>query len=304
MQWETAIAVSTFCRKCGQHIEIAKGKTDPEGARSGSRPYLRFASEELWNGGVALAPEELRNGNTNGESNGSAGSRFSFLRKACKNGSRGSKAQLRSVACFECGQEQQISASAASTICSACNGYISLRDVHVRNDSRQKIKTRGDVTIHKKASLHGSSLACHDLEVLGTLSGGVQCTGQASFSSDCRILGVFSCASLIVNKRSKIHFLQPVYAHEIVVSGEATGDFYCSGNVTVKKNGFLRGELIARSVSVEPGGRLDASFRVSSQEAVPQSEPAHPLNGNDSRDHRRESEDLAPWIVEGAASPA
>ena len=294
VQWETAIAVSTFCRSCGEHLEISKGKAVLNGARNGDRTYLRVSSEESWNGDTAPAPRPAPKKNipssekveteTNTEPDREGwldNSPFSFRKGSPENDSRwshrGIKPKLRSIACFECGKKQEVSAFVASCVCPACNAHVCLRKVHVRNDSRQKIKTRGDVTIHRRASLHGSSLACRDLKVLGKVSGSVDCSGDAAFYSECRIRGVFSCSTLSIRNKANVHFLRPVYAHNIVVTGEVKGDFYCSGSVTIGRTGSLTGELIARSVTVEPGGILDASLRVCSQEpAVAAPPPSAP----------------------------
>lgn len=279
VQWEAAIAVSTFCRGCGEHFELSKGKAILNGPRNGNRSYLRVSSEDTWNGDTSPASKTPLPGM---EKTGPVqqgwldNSPFSFLKKPSENGSRwshrGAGPKLQTVACFECGRKHEVSAIASSTMCSSCGSYISLRKVRIRNDSRQKIKTRGDVTIQRKAS-HGSALACRHLKVLGTVSGSVDCSGDAVFFSECRILGVFSSSSLTIRKKADVHFLRPVYAQNIVVAGKMTGNFYCSGRVTVAGTGSLHGELIARSVTVEPGGVLDASLRVCSQEPAVAAQP-------------------------------
>ncbi|MFV1995354.1 MAG: polymer-forming cytoskeletal protein, partial [Verrucomicrobiales bacterium] len=170
---------------------------------------------------------------------------------------------MRTAVCFQCGHTHTLSKSASSSICPSCSSYISLRDVDVRNDSRQKIKTRGDVVVHREASLCGSTLSCHNLKVLGEMTGSANCSGDASFASRCKMLGIFSCKTLTIDKKGDVVFLQPVYVEDLVIAGKVRGDFYCVGTVTIGKNGSLDGEVLAQSLSIQPGGILNASARIS-----------------------------------------
>ncbi len=261
LQWESASAVSSFCRGCGTHVEIRRGRAISNRVGRTNKPTLRLASDDLWNGGAALrAPASKPGGNSasRGES-------------APANGARGegeeSPRELRTVACFECGREQEVTATANSAICPGCKAHISLRNVHVRNESRRKIKTRGDVTIHRNASVQGSNLSCRNLKVMGTISGNVECTGTASFYSDCEVRGVVSCSILRVRKNVTVRFEHAVNAQEVEIAGDAFGHFFCSEGVTVGEGGVLRGEVIARTIAIDPSGSLQASLRICSQES-------------------------------------
>ena len=266
LQWESVAAVSSFCRGCGAHFEINRGRTTSNRPGNPGSSTLRLASDDLWNGGATLlAPSPKSAGNGTGRPN-----------STYANGSRNESAEppreVRTVACFECGQEQEVNASAVSATCAGCNAHISLRNVHVRNDSRQKIKTKGDVTVHHNASLQGSNLCCRNLKVMGTISGNVECTGNASFHSDCEVRGVLSCAVLRVRKNIVVHFEHAVNAREIEIAGDAFGHFYCSEGVIVGEGGVLRGEVIARTIEIAPAGSLEASLRIYCQDTSSKTE--------------------------------
>lgn len=307
-QGESASAVSTFCRHCGQHFDIAKGKAVKPAASRDRRILTRLAYHARPAGETALPAGDAEPSSSGG-----------WLARASRTLARGgltdassanSKLQTRTITCFDCAESQEVSSNATSTICPSCSAYISLRNVEIKNETRQKIRTCGDVIIHKKAAHHGSSLECRNLKVLGALSGNVECSGDAVFQSECRILGVFTCNRLIIRRRAQVAFLQPVYAQELEIYGKVTGDFYCSGVVTIHRGGTVHGDVLAKSLVTNPGGVLDAGLRICSGEAQAREE---------AREARRalalaEEEAQAPspdpveliqdWPPEGARSPA
>ncbi len=67
---------------------------------------------------------------------------------------------------------------------------------------------------------------------------------------------------LIVNPGSEVTFLHEVRAQEILIAGDATGDFVCEGPVTLLPGGTLSGTVAARAMQVEDGGELRGKFRI------------------------------------------
>lgn len=61
---------------------------------------------------------------------------------------------------------------------------------------------------------------------------------------------------------TEVTFLHEVKAREIVIAGDATGDFVCEGPVTLLPGGTLNGSVAARSVNVRDGGELLGKFRI------------------------------------------
>ena len=54
----------------------------------------------------------------------------------------------------------------------------------------------------------------------------------------------------------------PVRVHEMVVRGKLTARVYCNGRLRILKRGFLKGEVHARSITVDKGGLLQADLNV------------------------------------------
>lgn len=65
-----------------------------------------------------------------------------------------------------------------------------------------------------------------------------------------------------VAAHTEVTFLHEVKAREIIISGDATGDFVCEGPVTLLPGGTLSGTISARSLNVRDGGELLGKFRI------------------------------------------
>lgn len=65
-----------------------------------------------------------------------------------------------------------------------------------------------------------------------------------------------------VAAKTEVTFLYEVKAREIIISGDAVGDFVCEGPVTLMPGGTLSGTVSARSVNVRDGGELRGKFRI------------------------------------------
>jgi len=61
---------------------------------------------------------------------------------------------------------------------------------------------------------------------------------------------------------SEVNFLHEVKARELIIGGDAHGDFVCEGTVTLLPGGTLSGTVAARSLKVQDGGELLGKFRI------------------------------------------
>jgi hypothetical protein len=59
-----------------------------------------------------------------------------------------------------------------------------------------------------------------------------------------------------------VTFLHEVKAREIIIAGDAMGDFVCEGPVTLLPGGTLGGTVAARALNVRDGGELLGKFRI------------------------------------------
>jgi len=123
-----------------------------------------------------------------------------------------SEVEERVVRCLDCSTELHVSRQATSTLCRRCGCYVSLEDFDIRGHRRENIRTRGNVVIHRRASLSASEVACESLKVFGKISGKIDCSGDAMFRSSGKVVGAVRCRHIYVHKLSNIRFIPGIRA--------------------------------------------------------------------------------------------
>lgn len=77
---------------------------------------------------------------------------------------------------------------------------------------------------------------------------------------------------IVVEKKG--HVVAPIKAANLTVKGKVQGAVVALGEVKLTKTGYLKGEIAARSLSVEAGGFLDAFLRIGQATATTLLDPA------------------------------
>lgn len=287
VQNEPVAAVSTFCRSCGEHFEIAGGEVvSPDAA---SITGIATVIEPTEGGELVRVPGTRKPvsikpppGSRKSPLPGLLGrikatlSGHSFTDGDSPSTPQGSshaspvpvKGQ-RSVRCFECGQIQLVTAAARSTQCGRCTRYISLEDYEITDAWSHIIQTRGDITIAKHGKLIGTEVACHDLTVNGELSASVDCSGDAVFRGPGRILGTMHCRHLRVERKAKLTFPHGIVAESADLYGQLDGNLLCSGTVHVYKSARILGDITASKIEIADGGLLSGKGNIEENIELP-----------------------------------
>jgi len=295
-QSESKIAISTYCRGCGSHYKISHGiaatdskiPNNPFASKKSANvkadePVDRNAGGEHTLNAAATTPateSDQRDGQKDGqreEQNGSAQepaqkatSPTSDLRSQLsqKASSAGSffqrKNKLRKVLCLQCDHEHEAPAEASSTLCSACGAYVSLKNYIINNHWNRRIETRGNVTIQKKGSVTDITVRCHDILVLGSLKGGIDCSGDITLNSHSKIMGNVSCRRLVIDKRADVAFANEVVCEEAIIDGHVTGHFVCTGKLHLKKKAVLNGNIVVANMTIDKGARHNGQISIQS----------------------------------------
>ncbi|MFT5466832.1 MAG: cytoskeletal protein CcmA (bactofilin family) [Verrucomicrobiales bacterium] len=302
-QHESSIAVSTFCRNCGEHYKLepapkkksgfsfgalfgGKSKDKPTKSflqpapGSGSNDEIAVRETNDWEEDVApaAAPPSLENtariqlerpGDdwSSGHQLTSSGHVVVEGPSALPPSGKILKERIpsptdRAVPCVDCNTILYVSEHASSTICPHCSAYCSLQDYDIRTHRRENIKTRGDVTIHKKSSLTASALVCSNLVVYGQVSGQIDCAGEAIFRSSGKVIGSMRCKHLKVFKNCELQFLPGIRAESATIDGSVIGDIICEGTITIAKTGAVIGDCIAPAIKLIDGGTLSGQMRI------------------------------------------
>lgn len=164
------------------------------------------------------------------------------------------------VECFDCKTKQEVSASAKSTSCPGCGAYIDVQDYKITTSFSRNIRTRGAIHLTPKGELSSSSVICNSALIEGKLRGSLQCDGEVRVNFVGKVLGSLSGHKVVVEKKSDLQFFRQVKAGCIEIKGRMTGEVVADGLVTIGKTGALDGNVTARSINVEKGGKFSGQL--------------------------------------------
>lgn len=186
---------------------------------------------------------------------------------------------FKEVECFDCSHKFKVGRSAKSTSCPSCGAYICMEDIDINVASNAAIRTRGDVLIRKNGNVNTSEIRCRDLKVQGMVTAQIECSGDLTMRTTGTVIGEIRCQNFIVEKGSDIHFLNTIHASDVDIQARIEGSIHCTGRVSIGAQGWVHGDVTARSVSIEPGGHLDGAMnilRASPSKPLPMSQTSAP----------------------------
>ena len=177
--------------------------------------------------------------------------------------------KIRDISCFSCGQNQQVSSAAQSSLCPQCSSYIDLRDFKIAGPFGRSIQTQGEVTLSSKADVTSAKISCGSAFIEGRLRGTILCTGEARFKVQGKFLGEIDANRLIIEKKAEVEFVRTIKAQSVQIHGKVVAEIHCSGCVTIANGGALEGVIHARAISVEKGGIFSGELFIGQEEIAP-----------------------------------
>lgn len=171
-------------------------------------------------------------------------------------------AYFKDADCFGCRHKFKVSRSSRSANCPRCAASINLEDVEINMHSNQAIKTRGDILIRKRGHLSTDTVLCKDLHCQGTVEANIEASGDAIFRTVGTIKGTIHCKRFIVEKGADVTFINAVHAEEVDIQARVTGTIFSSGSLMIGGAGAVKGDVTARSISIEPGGELNGAMNI------------------------------------------
>lgn len=261
---ESGSALSTYCRKCGQHFRIVRQQAPKGGIASFFRKKTAPAPASQ---GVSRQPSmPLQLAGYGGEEQGELKAQTALGHSLSR--APAEPQSLREVVCFDCRHHHRVSRNSTSSLCPNCGTYIDLRDVEIKERTTQRIRTRGDVVIQKKGAFLGTSIVCGNLTVHGQVSGSINASGDVIFKGDGKVLGEIRCRRIIIEKKVDLQLLQPVYAENVEIHGPVIGRFFASGGVLVSRLGSVNGSITGKTLTVEPGAVINGPVNVAGRREV------------------------------------
>lgn len=236
-QAESAFAKSTFCRKCGKHIDLRKVTPQPD-----------------------VAPAET-------EKPGFF-EKFTRLLK---------REKFREIRCFNCDAPQTISSFAESGSCIHCGTYMDLRDFKINGNFNRAVQTHGLLAVGKSGDITSSKILCGSAVILGKVHGNLQCTGTARMKMAGRITGAIEAQTLVIEKKSSVEFVRPLRAALMEISGKVAGRVYADAvsitktgelegsvhakSITIEQGGIFHGDLFIGQSELEQPELLPAKAK-------------------------------------------
>lgn len=231
-QLESQFVKSTVCRTCGAYFDVKISK-EKEGAKAGTPA------------GAGIQPVKK------------TGMFATML------GGLLPKTGVYTVECYDCGHRHQVSHSAKSTICTRCSSYMDLQHYKITGPFSRNLKTQGKLTITAKGDFHGAQAIVRDALIVGELRGNLICRGEVRIKKKGKIFGGIDAELIYVEKKSDLLFMRSPHVKNLHVEGRVIASrIYSTGKVSIGKRGFLEGEVIARSFSVEKGGEFSGMLKI------------------------------------------
>lgn len=225
-QEEYAHARSTFCRKCGRHVDLQQQSAVPV-------PLPEGAEEE--GQGVLDRLSRL------------------FTRE-----------KIRHICCLHCGAEQSVSTLAKSGSCTQCNLYLDFRDLKIDGLFSKTVETHGVVTITKSGDVTSQKVACAAAIVQGKVQGNLFCSTTAEVSTRGKLLGSIEAKNLIIDKKADVDFVRAVHVGAAEINGKISARIFAD-SVTINKTGCLEGAVTAKSIKIEKGGIFHGELFIGQQ---------------------------------------
>ena len=242
-QQESEHARSTFCRKCGKHIELHKHRVEAPV----SSPATIMAAQQ-----APADPDEP-----------------GFMDRLTRLFQR---EKIRHVNCLHCNAAQTVSSLAKSGSCIKCGHYLDFRDIKVDANFSKSIETHGIITVTKSGELTSPKVSCSAAIVAGKVNGNLVCSSTAQVFTKGRVLGSIQAKQLIIEKKADVEFVRPLHVGTVEINGKISARIFAD-SVTINKNGALDGAVTAKSIKIERGGIFHGDLIIGQQKEEQQELP-------------------------------
>jgi cytoskeletal protein CcmA (bactofilin family)/ribosomal protein L37AE/L43A len=213
-QQEPVAAKSTYCRKCGAHIQL-----DKDAKSSVAREPSQRAPTGL---------QKLQD-------------LFGIQRTII-------------ARCFECPGTREVPKTATSTLCPKCGAYIDLQDYKIAGAYTRSIRTGGRLIIATKGDLISRRAYCGSAEIEGSLRAELICSGNVTIKRKGKIGGGIEARNIYIDRKCEAELAHPIRADLIEIDGAITVPSISARRMVINKTGRLIGSVAAQGFVVERGG--------------------------------------------------
>jgi cytoskeletal protein CcmA (bactofilin family)/DNA-directed RNA polymerase subunit RPC12/RpoP len=167
----------------------------------------------------------------------------------------------RTIRCFKCSYEFQLSGTTKTIYCSKCREKIDLGDYVIDRPWSEEIKTGGSVIIRPTGRLENVRIWAGNVILEGSMDehSSIECTqwleigGQANPHPR-----QIAMRNLRIAAGASIQFKYKLQVHHLELLGTLEGDVEAAGLVSIREGGHLKGTVRGAHLQVEEGGGLSA----------------------------------------------
>ena len=167
----------------------------------------------------------------------------------------------RTIRCFECGYEFQLSGTTRTIYCSKCREKIDMGDYVIDRPWAEEIKTGGSVIIRASGRLETARIQAGNVILEGDMDdrSTIECTqwlelgGQAN--PNPRQL---TMRNLRIAAGKAMKFKYKLQVNHLELMGTLEADVEAAGLVSIREGGHLKGTVRGAHLQVEEGGGLSA----------------------------------------------
>ena len=167
----------------------------------------------------------------------------------------------RTIRCFKCSYEFQLSGTTKTIYCSKCREKIDLGDYVVDRPWSEEIKTGGSVIVRPTGRLETVRIWAGNVIFEGSMDehSSIECTQWLELGGpaqpDPRQLAM---RNLRIAAGAAMHFKYKLQVHHLELFGALEADVEATGLVSIRDGGHLKGTVRGAHLQVEEGGGLSA----------------------------------------------
>ena len=167
----------------------------------------------------------------------------------------------RTIRCFECGYEFQLSGTTHSIYCSKCRAKIDLGDYVIDRPWTEDIKTGGSVIIRPTGRLEGARIWAGNVILEGDMdeNATIECSQWLELGGQAQPHPrQLTMHNLRIAAGKEMRFKYKLQVHHLELLGTLEADVESTGLVSVREGGHLKGTVRGAHLQVEEGGGLSA----------------------------------------------
>jgi cytoskeletal protein CcmA (bactofilin family) len=167
----------------------------------------------------------------------------------------------RTIRCFKCGYEYQLSGTTPAIYCSKCREKIDLGDYVIDRPWSQEIKTGGSVLIRPTGRLENVRIWAGNVIFEGTMddNSSIECTQWLELGGLAKPHPrQITMRNLRIAAGVAIQFKYKLQVHHLELLGTLEADVEATGLVSIREGGHLKGTVRGAHLQVEEGGGLSA----------------------------------------------